>query len=537
LAYGPNLKRENFPSTCDIPEYFNISTLHVDEHIAQGKGNKVAIITPSRRLTYLDVQEKVNKAGNFLIETGVVRNSSILLLVPDSAETVEFFIASVKIGAVPAIANPSSSLEDIDYFVKSASCKFIVTTKSTAKMLQNVQSISRLSRIITIDGSAENCTDYSSRADAMSDRLYPCDTRSDDAAYLVFSSGATGKPKVVLHLHRDLLFTVFVTLKHVISASAHDIYYSASRLFFSAGRVFSVHLPLMSGASTVLIPEKPSPEIISRTLAKYRPTLFLAIPSIYNALIKAVETDGLKIDTSSLRLCLSGGEPLPPTVYNKWKRMTHVELLNGVGSSEAEWHFISQFVGKIRPESSGLVIPGWQVKLVNQRGKEIRQPYVIGTAWIRSNSIARGYLNDPKESKRKFVDGWFNTGDTFYFDKDGYFYFTGREDNLFKVRGRWVSPTEVERVLLEHPAVAECSVFGMQDRDELTRVFAFVVLVPGHKEPEQVENELINHVASILPPYKVPHKIAFLDNLPRTGNGKIQLTRLKEMASTMFKKP
>jgi acetyl-CoA synthetase len=361
---------------------------------------------------------------------------------------------------------------------------------------------------------------------------YP--THREDPAYIVFSSGTTGKPKAVLHLHKDLVFTVYPFLNHVMKGSREDVYYSASRLFFSAGRMFSLHLPLMSGASTILVRDRPSPSIISRVFVDNRPTAFLAIPSLYSALMRSKVAGEISLDTSAIRLCFSGGEPLPSSVFHRWKQITGIEIIGAIGSSEAEWHFISQFQGKIRPESTGRIVPGWEVKLVDEGGAQVTTPGTLGTAWIKSQSVARGYLNDPENTEKKFSNGWFNTEDVFYFDTEGYYYFVGRNDSLFKVKGRWVSPVEIEGVLQENPAISECVTFCATDDEGLNRARAIIVLKQAPKDPKETAREIFEYATRRLPDYKVPKEIAFAVSLEKSSNGKIKRANLAGVSDLEF---
>ncbi len=502
-----------------VPETFNIVRVHLDENV-KSRGTKVAIHSPYERWTYIELDEQVSKSGNVLLSCGVSNGDRILLALPDIPQVASLFLGAMKIGAVPSIINPAASSSEMKYFVEKSEAKFLATTVSTARRVS--QELGK-TRLMTLDGEFHDCVDYQKAIKAASSNLETYPTKRTDPAYVVFSSGTTGNPKAVLHLHKDLLYTVYPFLSYVMSANPDDVYYSASRLFFSAGRMFSLHLPLMSGASTVLIAERPTPEIILKTLAKFNPTVFLAVPSVYSSLLRAKESEDIPLNISSIRLCLSGGEPLSPLVYEKWKKMTNMEIFSAVGSSEAEWHFISQFQGKIRPESSGKIIPGWQIKLVDDKGNLVTQPSVLGTAWLKSESVAAGYLNDPENTEKKFVDGWFNTNDVFYFDSDGYFYYVGRNDSLFKVKGRWIFPLEIENVLMEHSAVSECVVFCAQDSEGLNSIRALIVLKgDNRKKLEELARDILEFASQRLDSYKMPRDIGFVDSIEKTSNGKIR---------------
>jgi benzoate-CoA ligase family protein len=507
-----------------ITETFNAASLHVDRNVASSP-NKIAILSQERTLTYKELESEVSKNGNALRSLGAKKTDVVLIALSDTPLNVAAFLGAMKIGAVPAIVNPASSVAEIEYMVQKSDAKFLLCTAQTAHHIKK-EKHSITCDVLTVEGKAEGCVEYTGKLSSADSNLQTLPTSRDDPAYVVFSSGTTGKPKAVLHLHKDLVFTTYQFLNEVMHATANDVYYSGSRLFFSAGRMFSLHLPLMSGATTILVNARPRPEVISNTLSVYRPSVFLAIPSLYSALMKSEEAAEIELDTSSLRLCLSGGEPLPPAVFQKWKQTTGLEIIGAIGSSEAEWHFISQFQGKVKPEATGKVVPGWELKLLDERGTQITSPLTLGTAWIKSDSVADRYLNDPENTSRKFVHDWFNTDDVFYFDKEGYYYFVGRNDSLFKVKGRWVSPIEIETVILEHPSVLECVVFSTTDDEGLNRPRALVVLKQGTPDPKELASKIFQFVAERLPDYKTPIELGFVDFLEKTSNGKIRRTNL-----------
>ena len=513
-----------------VPENFNVVSVHLDRNI-ENFSDKVAIFSQDQTLTYRQLDQEVSREGNALRASGVKNGDVIVIALPDTPRTVSVFLGAMKIGAVPAIVNPTLAPVEMKYVLEKSGARFLSCSVQTVADLEDIP---RQSEVLTIDGQAEGCIDYQENARHASNNLETFPTCKTDPAYVVFSSGTTGTPKAVLHLHKDLLFTAYPFIDHVMHATSNDIYYSGSRLFFSAGRMFSLHLPLMSGASTVLVNNRPTPEIVSDAISRYKPTVFLAIPSLYSSMMRSRDSQELSLNTSSLRLCLSGGEPLPPSIFNRWKELTGMEIISAIGSSEAEWHFISQFPGAVNPNSAGRIMPGWEVKLVDEQKNQITRPHTLGTAWIKSGSVAAKYLNDIENTEKKFVDGWFITDDVFYFDEEGYYYFVGRNDNLFKVKGRWVSPIEVEKVMLEHPQVSECIAFCATSDEGLNETRALIISKERHGDARELAQSIILLVSERLPDYKTPREVGFVDSFERTGNGKIKRTNLVVPSNTKF---
>jgi benzoate-CoA ligase len=404
--------------------------------------------------------------------------------------------------------------EDYNYLLADSGARLLVTsTDSEASLADTSDACQRL----YVDN------DFVSLMNSASTIYDPYPAKQDDIAFWLYSSGSTGKPKGTPHKHISLIFTADTYAKTILDISENDICFSVSKLFFAYGLGNGITFPFRFGASTVLLPDRPTPEIVLDTLAKFRPTVFFGVPTQYNSLLKKMNEQ--KLDW--IRCCASAGEALPPEIYKKWKEKTGLEILDGIGSTEALHIFISNRSGEIIPGTSGKPVPGYEVKILDDNDKEVG-PGETGHLIIRGTSITPGYWRKPEENERKFLpDGWFRTGDM-YSQQDGYFTYQGRGDDMLKAGGLWVSPVEIEYALLEHEAVNECAVVG-QEIEGLVKPFAYVVLngAWSQKPNEELSLELLDFLSHKLPKFKRPWGVNFVDDLPKTATGKIQRFKLR----------
>jgi benzoate-CoA ligase len=316
------------------------------------------------------------------------------------------------------------------------------------------------------------------------------------------------------------------TAKGIFNMNSDDIVYSTSKLFFSYGLGNALYYPLRVGAAAVLSPVRPDPQVVFDLVKKYRPTVFCSVPTSYTAMLQAAGKG--EADFSSVRVATSAGETLPEVIFHRWKERFGIELLDGLGCSEASNTFICNRPGEVVPGSTGKVVPGYEVRLVDEDGA-IVPCGEIGTLQVKGDSLAAYYWNKHEKTKSSFLGHWFNTGDRFYQDEAGYLWYVGRTDDMLKVGGIWVSPIEVERTLLKHDCVLECGVVGKEDDNKLVKPKAFVVLKDGYEACEQLEQELKQFVKGQIAHYKYPRWIEFIPQLPKTATGKIQRYKLKEL--------
>jgi benzoate-CoA ligase family protein len=368
-------------------------------------------------------------------------------------------------------------------------------------------------------GAAMTVTDADSAMFAGTGPIESASTSGDDMCFWQYSSGTTGAPKAVIHLHRRALFPAEAHGRHIAHIGPDDRVYSTAKLFFSYGLNNSLVIPLAAGASVVLDPERFAPDRAWRLIGAERPTVLYSVPTAYAALLAAAE-NGTLADPSSLRLCISAGEALPAPLAERWQRRFGVPILDGIGSTEIGYIAISNSAEDVTPGSSGRVVAGYEARVVNANGEDASE----GTLWVRGGSTAIGYHDRPAATAATFRDGWVVTGDR-YRVVDGRYFHLGRDDDMLRVGAQWVSPLEVESILLSHPGVAECAVVGRADADGLVKVCAYVVL-----RGTTQASELDDLCSELLARHKRPHWIQPVDDLPKTATGKIQRFRLREPA-------
>jgi benzoate-CoA ligase family protein len=507
----------------DLPDFYNAATTFVDDNIAQGRGGEIAIYYQDEKITYQQVSEKVNRTGNALRDLGIEIENRVLLILPDSPEFAYSFFGAIKIGAVAVPTNPWMFAKDYQYLINDSRARAIIVHESVLPEIEKIwNNTPFLKRVIVVGAAHGKALSYEEAIAKASDKLEPERTTRDDVCFWGYTSGSTGSPKGAVHLQHDMITITDLFVKPVLRMSSHDLCFSASKMFFSYGLGNSLYFPFRFGASTVLWPEKPDPEKILQVIERYRPTFFFSVPTLYARFLRVPK----KYDLSSLRICLSSGEPLPPALFHQWKESTGLELLDVVGSTEAAHDFFANRPGRAKAGSSGEVTPAFEAKIVNDEGREVPVGEV-GNLMVKGDANSPYYWNKHDQTKRTMQGEWLKTGDTYYCDGEGYYWYCGRSDDMMKVGGLWVSPIEIENTLMEHPAVLESGVIGDTDADGLLKPKAFVLLKSEFKPSPELRLELQNHVKSKLAPYKYPRWVEFVDDLPKTVTGKIQRFRLR----------
>jgi benzoate-CoA ligase len=354
----------------------------------------------------------------------------------------------------------------------------------------------------------------------------PAETSSSDPALMLYTSGSGGTPKAAVHRHGDMLVTTRSYAQGVLGLRSDDVTFSTSKLFFAYGLGNGMYFPLASGASTLLNPKRPTAAHVIEMVSQHRPTIFFSVPTFYAALLREAETAGHRLDFSSVRQCVSAGETLPAEIFDRWKRATGLEILDGIGSTEMLHMFISSRPGQCKPGSCGFPVPGYDAKIVDDAGAETPVGE-IGNLWVRGGSALAEYWHIPELTARTKRGDWVVTGDKFLLDSESYYHYCGRADDMLKVAGMWVSPVEVENALLGHPNVAEAAVVGATDARGLTYAVAHVTLRAGCEGSSELAEEIRTHVKARLVSHKVPREIRFCGELPKTVTGKIQRFKLR----------
>ncbi len=515
-----------------IPRDLNAAHWFVDRHVAEGRGGRLAILHEGRRLTYGDVHAGVNRLGNALRRLGVAMEQRVVLLLQDSPEFVCSFWGAIKIGAVPIPTNTLLKPHDFEYILRDSRAEVVIVSQPLASIVQQVRPRVHGLRHVVVAGTAvteEGQLSYEQLVAPESAELEPAATTKDDVAFWLYTSGTTGTPKAAVHLQHDMLVCCEAFGRHVLEIGPDDRTFSVAKLFFAYGLGNALYFPFHVGASTVLYPGRPEPAKVLEVIGRERPTLFYAVPTAYAAMLQVPNAERL-YDLSSIRLCSSAGEPLPKAIYDRWLERFGIEILDGIGSTEMCHTFIANRRGQVRPGSSGTLVPGYDARLIDDGGGPVAAGDV-GNLLVKGDSACACYWNQHERTRETIQGEWVRTGDKYSRDADGYFWYAGRVDDMIKASGMWVSPAEVEGALAGHPAVVEAGVVGAEDRDELVKPLAFVVLARGHAPGPALERELQTFVKERLAPYKYPRWIIFVEELPKTATGKIQRFRLREIAN------
>jgi benzoate-CoA ligase family protein len=519
--------------TLSLPEQFNAATAFLDRNIIEGRGAKTAIYYEGSSYSYQQIAELANRVGNSLLDLGVEIEQRVALILLDSPEFAAAFFGAIKIGAVPVPLNTMLRPADYEYLLNDSRARVLLIHADLWKSLQQiVPRLQYLRHIIVVgleqSGAQETtrCHDFTRCIARASAQLTAAPTGKDDSAFWLYSSGSTGFPKGCVHLQHDMSICTEGFAKSVLGMCADDIVFSASKLFFAFGLGNSLYYPFAVGASALYYPGRVTAETVFQLVERYRPTLFFGAPTLYASLLVLPEAEK-RFDFSSVRLCIAAGEALPAELFHRFMQKFHVAILDGIGCTEMLQTFISNRPEEIRPGSSGKPVPGYRVRLVDEQGQDVATGE-IGSLLVYGDSAAACYWNKHEKSKDVFQGHWVATGDKYYQDEEGFFWYCGRADDMFKVSGQWVSPFEVESALIAHPAVLEAAVVSATDQDKLVKPRAYVVLKPPYQPSATLAEELKAFVKNRLHPYKYPRWIEFLPELPKTATGKIRRFVLRD---------
>ncbi|GBE24272.1 benzoate--CoA ligase [bacterium BMS3Bbin02] len=504
---------------------FNVAVPFIDRHITEGRAEKVAIrTTHGDDITYGDLAKGVNKAGNALRNLGLGKGDRVLMVVKDDPAFVYLFWGAIKAGFVPVPLNTLLRAKDYEFVIGDSAAAVVVWSPEYAnEVLPALDAVTPgPTHRIPTEGDG---TTLRSLLSAASSDLEPVDSTALDDCFWLYSSGSTGNPKGTIHRHRDMVVTSQRYGVETLGAGEDDVFFSAAKLFFAYGLGNGMTFPLWVGGTAILYDGRPTPETTFNVIEEFRPTLYFGVPTLYAAQLAGY--DELAPDMSSVRLCVSAGEALPPDILRRWKDRTGLDILDGIGSTELLHIFISNVPGDIRPGATGRPVPGYEARIVDENGDDVP----VGTAGRlldRGHSAARAYWNNPeKTAATMYGDDWLDTGDTYMRDEEGYFYYQGRSDDMMKVGGIWTSPFEIEAKLMEHPLVLEAAIVGRPDDAGLVKPAAIVVLTDASAGNDALEQELRALCKKDLAPYKYPRWIEFVDELPKTATGKIQRFKLR----------
>jgi benzoate-CoA ligase family protein len=511
----------------EVPARFNATTFFVDRHVAEGRGAKVAFFHDEGSITYAGLQELVNRTGNALLDLGVRPEQRVLCVLLDSPEFLGAFWGAIKIGAVPIPVNTMMRADDYLYFLDDSRAPVAIVSEALLAEAGPALAKARYLRHVIVAGRATGTQiAFESWVAKASARLEPFDSSKDDPAFWLYSSGSTGRPKGAVHLQHDMVVSCDTYALQVLGMTEADRTVSAAKLFFAYGLGNNLYFPLRVGGEGVLYPHRPTPDAMFELIQRHRPTLFFGVPTLYAAMLQVKEAEK-RYDLSCLRLCVSAGEALPEELYRRWHERFGVEILDGIGSTEILHIFLSNRPGRARPGSTGLAVPGYEAIVADDEGRPMPAGEV-GNLRVKGDSTMAYYWNQHEKTKNTLQGHWILTGDKYYQDADGYFWYCGRADDMLKVGGIWVSPVEVENTLVGHPAILEAAVVGHADTDELIKPKAFVVLKDGYAASAALEAELKAFVKDKIALYKYPRWIEFVPELPKTATGKIQRFKLRQ---------
>ena len=513
-------------SPFEIPDRFNAASFFVDRHVEEGRGGKTALFTEDGEITYAQLQEMVNRAGNALRELGVEAEQRVLCLLLDSPAFLATFWGAIKIGAIPIPINTMMRSQDYLYFLNDSRAKVAVISEPLLAEAGPILSRATHLKHVVVAGKPSGAQiGFEAWLSRAASTLEAAATSKDDACFWLYSSGSTGFPKGVVHLEHDMVVCSDTYALQVLGITENDRTFSAAKLFFAYGLGNNMYFPMRVGGQAVLYPHRPMPEAMFEVIHRYKPTIFFGVPTLYAAMLQVKEAE-TRWDLSSLRRCVSAGEALPEELYKRWRDRFGVEILDGIGTTEILHIFLSNRPGQARPGSTGLAVPGYEARIVDDEERLVPAGE-IGNLRVKGDSTMAYYWNQHEKTKATLFGEWIQTGDKYYQDKDGYFWYCGRADDMLKVGGIWVSPVEVENTLVGHAAVLEAAVVGHEDTDRLVKPKAFVVLKDGHAAAPGLEDELKSFVKDKLAPYKYPRWIEFVPALPKTATGKIQRFKLR----------
>jgi benzoate-CoA ligase family protein len=508
----------------NLPEQLNLTEVFLHRQLP-ARASAPALFAGDRVVTYAQLADQVDRATAVFRGLGLGLEERVLLMLPDVPEFAAAWFGVVKAGGVVAAVNPEQKPDEVAYYLNYTRAKLLVVHASALPVVEAaLPQCSFLRHALVVGGEAGRHLSFEKEvAAAKADPVF-APTHRDDPAVWLFTSGSTGFPKAATHKQHDFLYNALTYGLPILGYGPKDIGLSVPKLAFGYALGTNLLFPLLAGGAAALFPEKSTPERLFELIEKHKPTVLTAVPTAINAMVSAPGVE--KVDFSSLRVCISAGEALPAELYDRWKKRTGVEILDGIGSAEMFHIFITNRFGDVKLGSLGRVVEGYQAKICDDDGAEVPRGEV-GTLWIHGDSMALEYWQQHEKSKHTFRGDWCVSADKFTQDEQGYFYFCGRGDDLLKVNGKWLSPLEVENALLSHAAVREAAVVGFKDADGLEKPKAFLVLAESSKPSDALAEEIKAHVRGKLAPYKAPRQVVFVDSLPKSDRGKVLKTQLR----------
>jgi len=536
-AHQDTFTRDNLPPPSQWPQFlFDLPELHypdrmncvtelLDRWIANGRGNHACVISPTESLSYAQFAERVNRIANVLTrDLGLVPGNRVMLRAPNNPMMAACYLAVMKAGGVVIGTMPLLRAKELSYVVTKAKVTIALCDHKLTDEMEKTRAITSDLRHVVYWGGTGDDTLEKLMAKPGYGQFTACDTANDDVCLIGFTSGTTGEPKGTMHFHRDIIATCDSYGRHVLRAQDTDRFIGSPPLAFTFGLGGLVLFPLRAGAATILV-ERASPDDLLKAISEHKATICFTAPTAYRAMLGKLGD----YDISSLRKCISAGEALPRGTFDAWLDATGIKIMDGIGATEMLHIFIGSPEDEIRPGATGRAVPGYEAMVIDDAGKEM-PPGIPGRLAVRGPTGCR-YLADTRQTVY-VQSGWNVTGDTYLMDKDRYFFYQARSDDMIISAGYNIAGPEVESALMTHPAVAECGVVGQPCPERGQIVKAYIVLRPGHAPDADTARLLQDHVKATVAPYKYPRAIEFVTELPKTQTGKLQRFELRKRAAT-----
>ncbi len=516
-----------------IPDRLNMATWFLDDRLAEGLGDKTAIYYRDQQITYQRLHERSCQVTNLLRSLGLCIEDRVQLLCLDTPEFVEAYFGILRAGCVAVPTNTWLKAKDYAYYLEYARPKAVIVDAEVWPELEPVWKQAPHTRhFIVVDRKGERVpegtVDYHQAVERQPIEAVTEPTYRDDFATWLSSSGSTGNPKCVVHMHHDFVWNTIAYAQRTLGLVRDDITLSAPKLFFGYALASNMLFPFSVGGSCVLVPERVEPRQYFELIERYRVTQLVTVPTSIAKMLQVEDAD--RFDIESLHSLVSAGEALPARVYRDWKNRFGVEIYDGIGSAEMFHVYITNRPGDVKEGSLGRIVEGYKYRLLDDDGKEV-PPGEIGTLVIEGPSAGAGYWRMRDKSRETFWGDAVKGGDKFYVDADGYFWYCGRGDDMLKCSGVYVSPVEVENCLIGHRAVHEAGVVGYRDSAGLEKAMAYIELAAGYTPSQALADEIIAYARSQIAEFKAPRKVRFLERLPRTETGKIRRGELRKLAA------
>jgi 4-hydroxybenzoate-CoA ligase len=515
----------------DVERNYNAAVDFIDRNVAEGRGNKAAFVNASHAISYAQLYDAVARVGPALARFGVERENRIAVIVHDAIEFPILFWGAIRAGIIPVLLNTLLTQDQYRYLFADSRAKMAFVSAPLLPVVREAAaSVPTLRQIVVVGDGPQSLPRFDALLAAEPAGAAAAQTCADEVAYWLYSSGTTGMPKGVMHVHSSPRAIMQTSGQTRLGMRDDDVIFSAAKLFFAYGLGTSI-ISVGVGATSVLYHDRPTPQSVFEVLRQHQPTMFFAVPTLYASILADPECTPER-GSKRLRLCFSAGEPLPPHIGRGWRERFGLDIVNGIGSTELGHLFLTNLPDAVEYGTSGVPVEGYDMRLVDAAGDEVPDGE-IGELLVRGPSAGAGYWNQRERTRRTFEGEWTRTGDKYVRRPDGVYNYCGRTDDMFKVSGIWVSPFEIEAALASHPDVLEAAVIPAEDGDGLVKPKAFVVLKgnPGEGAGRALYEGLKAHVKRMVGPWKYPRWIEFVDSLPKTATGKIQRFKLRELAT------